>query len=135
MQPLQNKTIKTLCWIDLLLVGPMAIPPVAYLVITVFTKVDEALGLASPLPLITDMGYLFMSVTGVLATVWSLSRMKEPTRLNIKLDAYARLAVAALLIYCWMLVGPSIIFGLFLITEIGGAALQLRILQKTIVSV
>ncbi len=126
----QNKIIRILCLIDLALVGPMALPPMARLIIDLFSSLDQALGLASPLPMITDMGYLFMSVTGILAAVWSLSRLREPTRLNIGLDVGARLAVALLLIYCWGLIGLSIIFVLFLMTEIGGAGLQLFVLRR-----
>ncbi|MGB0921406.1 MAG: hypothetical protein ACPG06_05100 [Alphaproteobacteria bacterium] len=129
MQLLENKTIRALCWIDLMLVGPMAIPPIAYLIVTVFSHLDETLGLVSPLSQITDIGYLFMSVTGILATVWSIARLKEPTRLNIMLDTGARLAVAALLFWAWSQLGASMIFALFLATEIVGAILQLAILR------
>jgi len=131
MQRLDNKTVKALCWIDLILVTPLAIPPVAQLIISLFTAIDNALGLASPLPALNDMRYMFVSLTGILACVWSIARLREPTRLNIGLDAAARLAVTILLLYAWAKVGVSSLFILFLVTETVGAVLQFKVLRQT----
>ncbi len=126
----QTKIAKRFALLDLILVGPMALPGLAHILIGLFILADGAAGVQSPLGQMNEAGMLFVNVVGVLAAMWAIARLLDPTALTTKIDAYARLAVALLLVYYWASVGFSIIFVVFLVSEIGGAAVQLMALKK-----
>ncbi len=130
MDPKSQKLIARLAMIDLVLVGPMAIPPVALLVLSIFGDLDAMIGLESPLGMMTPLGLIFMNIVGILAAVWSIIRIRETSRLNTLLDTIARIGVALILVYGVSQIGLSLMFGLFLVTEIGGAALQAMALMR-----
>lgn len=129
MEALQA-TVRRLSWVDIVLVSPMAVPGLAGLILSIAEAIDGMLGLASPLGDLSTMGMVFVHVVGILATVWSIARIKEPTLLLAKLDAWARLAVTAVLLFYMAMLGPSVLFFLFLASEIIGAALQFLAIRK-----
>lgn len=126
----QTKIAKRFALLDLVLVGPMALPGLAHILIGLFILADGAVGIQSPLGQMNEAGMLFVNVVGVLAAMWAIARLMAPTALTTRIDSYARLAVALLLIYYWAGTGPSVIFALFLLSEIGGATVQLLALKK-----
>lgn len=130
MTPAQEKIAKRFALLDLVLVGPMALPGVAHILVGLFILADGAVGFQSPLGQMNEAGMLFVNVVGVLAAMWAVARLKAPTALTMRIDSYARFAVALILIYYWAGLGPSVIFVLFLISEIGGAIVQLAALRK-----
>lgn len=125
-----RKRIIRVCWMDIVLVGPMAIPPLALFILSIVADIDAALGFASPVSTINPLGLIFMNVVGILATVWSIVRIRETSRLNTALDSGARVLVVLVLVYGWMHSGPSVLFILFTLTELGGAAVQMIALGR-----
>jgi hypothetical protein len=75
----------------------------------------------------------FVNTTGVLAVLWAIVRWQNPTLFYSRLDAFGRLAIAALLLN--HIAGSlSPIFLIFVATEITGAILQLSLRAPASVS-
>lgn len=127
----QSKIGKRFAILDIMLVGPMALPGLSHFILSVFIMIDHALGLQSPLAEIKEPGIMFANVVGVLAVMWAIARLRVPHIQLMKVDAYARIIVGLLLCYYWALLGPSAIFILFLLSEFGGATVQLINLRQS----
>jgi len=67
---------------------------------------------------------------GVLGVVWAFVRLRTPTAELARMDSVARLVVAALIVHA-ITAGATPVLWLFVLTEIGGSALQFHALRKT----
>jgi len=121
-----NRTIRFFAWLDLAVTGLLALPVTAPLVIDLVYWLHDALPLA-PLarPALGDTAMAFVNIMGIIGVIWALARLKAPSLLLARLDGWGRFAVAAVLL--WYMQGTlSPVFFLFVLTELAGAAVQLR---------
>lgn len=121
-----NRTIRFFAWLDLAVTGLFALPFTAPLLIDLAYWLHDALPLA-PLarPVLGDTAMAFVNIMGIIGVIWALARLKAPSLLLARLDGWGRLAVAAVLL--WYMTGTlSPVFGLFVLTELAGAAAQLK---------
>lgn len=121
--------IKRVSVIDLILVGPMAVPGISHAIIELIAMADHALGLHSEVGEMNAVGMLFMNITGVLAIIWCVTRIKAPSVNLAWYDIYGRLAVAFILAFYAFVSGMSVIFAFFMATELAGAVWQMRATQ------
>lgn len=127
---MQEKTIRGVAWADLAVTLPFALPFIAEAVIALIYVLDRWLGFGTPAVLF-EMGPLammFVHIMGVLGVVWALARLRIPSPLLARTDALARLAVAGLIVYT-MTEGATPVLWLFVVTEIGGSAVQFAVLR------
>lgn len=126
------RTVRRLSWVDVLLVGPLAVPGVSHLIISLIGWLDAALGLNSSIVTVNPMGMLFMNVVGVLAISWCIVRIQAPSVLLARLDILARLAVSALILYYMFVWGVTAVLLVFLVSELIGAVLEWRALRGSV---
>lgn len=124
------QTIRRLSWVDVALIGPMAIPGVSHLIIDLILWLDAVLGLDSAVQSMTPMGMLFMNVVGVLAISWCVVRIRAPSVLLGWVDVIARLAVSVLILLYIIFWGITPVVLLFLASEMIGATLEWRVLKQ-----
>lgn len=125
-----QKTIRSVAWVDFAVTLPFALPFVAEALIALIYLLDRWLGFGTPAVLF-EMGPLammFVHIMGVLGVVWALARLRIPSLLLARIDALARLAVAALIVYA-VTEGATPVLWLFVVTEIGGSAVQFAALR------
>jgi hypothetical protein len=115
--------------VDVALTLPFAIPIVAERVVLLLLDVDQLVGLATPAPRLDPLALLFMNLMGVLAVVWNWARVRTRTTDLAELDVPARCVVAALILFYVAVMRVSPVLLLFVVTEIGGAAIQHRALR------
>lgn len=123
-------TIKTLSLIDIVLTAPLAIPGISQLFLQVVAGIDHSLGFDSAISNTNAMGLLLMNTTGVMAFFWCIARIRMPNPTMGWLDVYARFVVAALVLGYVGLAGVSIVFLLFLATEVVGALVEIHALRR-----
>ncbi|MGH8444303.1 MAG: hypothetical protein ACREVL_03500 [Solimonas sp.] len=98
-------------WLQLLLGGAGLLPP------------PEAWSITPP-------ALLFAQLAGVLGACWNGARARWPDdRRLVGIDAVARVAVAVLLLF-WLLSGAPPVLGLFIVTELAGAAVAVGVLRR-----
>lgn len=127
---MQEKTIRGVAWVDLAVTLPFALPFIAEAVVALIYILDRWLGFGTP-AILFEMGPLammFVHIMGVLGVVWALARLRVPSPLLARIDALARLAVAALIVYA-VAEGATPVLWLFVVTEIGGSAVQFAALR------
>lgn len=118
---MKEKMIRSVAWADLAVTLPFALPFVAEAVIALIYFLDQRLGFGTPSTLF-EMGPLaimFVHIMGVLGVVWALARLCMPSPLLARIDATARLVVAALIVYA-IAQGTTPVLWVFVLTEIGG---------------
>lgn len=126
-----ERIFKGVAGLDLAVTLPFALPFIAEALIVGIYLLDGLLGLATPALYFETgpFGMMFVHIMGVLGVVWALARLRTPTAELARMDAVARLVVAALIIYA-IASGATPILWLFVATEIGGSALQFHALRK-----
>ena len=108
--------------IDFMIVFPMAIPPIADLVL-------QMLAAANTLWLNGALDYklpdlLGLSLMAVLAVIWALARLNINSSMLMRLDIFGRTYIAALIIYACIFMNYAPVLLIFVITELVGAAHQ-----------
>lgn len=109
-----------MAWLDLWLFTPLALPFFSEIYITILKFAHIQMGLAGGFPGFGPLHWVFINTTGILAVLWACIRIRYPLRDLALADAYARIAVAAILVF-WIWQGATPLLTLFVITEIGGA--------------
>jgi hypothetical protein len=84
---------------DLLVVGLLAIPPLAPLGINILFKVDQLIGDTKPLPVFEDLHLIFVSLFGLWVSAWAVMRLISSDLTLVRVDLAMRLAVMAVLIW------------------------------------
>ncbi|ABS64141.1 conserved hypothetical protein [Parvibaculum lavamentivorans DS-1] len=128
---MQERTIKAVAWCDLALTAPFAIPFVAEALISLIHEMDRQAGFGTPVTLF-EMGPLsmmFVHIMGVLGVVWAFARLRTPIPALARIDAGARLAVAALIAYA-IAQGATPVLWLFIASEITGSMAQFFALRR-----
>lgn len=103
---------------------PLALPVISYWLLGYIYHVDQVMLMNSPVPTFEPIAMLFVNITGVLGVIWAVARISTPTEALARLDALARIVVAALIIHAitW---GATPVLWLYVVSEIGGSAAQL----------
>ncbi len=103
---------------------PFALPVISYWLIGYIYHLDQVMLMGSPIPTFEPVAMLFVNIMGVLGVVWALARIATPTEALARMDALARIVVAALIIHAitW---GATPVLWLFVMTELAGSAAQL----------
>lgn len=126
-----ERIFKGVAGLDLTVTLPFALPFIAEALIVGIYLLDGLAGFGTPALYFETgpFGMMFVHIMGVLGVVWALARLRTPTAELARMDAVARLVVAALIIYA-IASGATPILWLFVATEIGGSALQFHALRK-----
>lgn len=88
-----NQNLKIVCasaWYDLVATAGFMTPWTASLCLSGFAVLSEALGLARPVPALDVTQMLFANLLGSVVVVWSLWRLRHPSRAVGLYDALAR---------------------------------------------
>jgi hypothetical protein len=122
---MRTRIIRGIAWVDFALTLPFALPVVAEALIGLIYRFGAALGYDRPLPEFGALQMMFVHIMGVLSVIWALARLRDPNEALARMDALARLIVAALIIHAitW---GASPLLWAFVATELAGSAIQLR---------
>lgn len=129
---MQKKVIRGAAWCDLIVTLPFALPFVADAVIVLIYGIDRWLGFGTPAIMFETgpLAMMFVHIMGVLGVVWAFARLRQPSVEMARLDAGARLVVAALILYA-MAEGATPVLWLFVATEIIGSAAQFAVLRRS----
>lgn len=84
---------------DFLVVGLLAIPPLAPLGIDILFWIDQRLGDTKPLPPFEDLHMIFVSLFGLWVTAWSIMRFISSDLKLVRVDLAMRIAALALLVW------------------------------------
>lgn len=111
---------RRVAWFDLWVTTPFALPFFAEIYVSLVYYVHFQLGFGGTVPGFAPIHWMFINIMGVLAVLWALIRLRLPIREFALADAYARLVVAALIVY-WIWLGATPVLAAFVVTEIAGA--------------
>ncbi|MBO6634362.1 hypothetical protein [Parvibaculum sp.] len=128
---MRGKVLRAVAWSDLSVTLPFALPFIADAMIVLIYGIDRGLDLGTP-ALSFEMGPLammFVHIMGVLGVIWALARLRNPSPDLARIDAFARIAVAVLIIYA-MMQGATPVLWLFVATEIAGSFMEFMALRK-----
>jgi hypothetical protein len=121
---LLRRVVRGFAVYDLVITLPFLTPWTAAAMLQVFQQVHLALSLGGePMPAFALQHVFFVSLFGVLAVIWALVRILQPTALHGAIDTGGRALVSA-----WMVLaltqGASQVIGSFLVMEAVGAVVQ-----------
>ncbi len=125
------RTVRLFAWIDLPIVTVMAIPGLSHALVGLIDAIDALLGPGHGVGAWSPMAYLFLNVAGVLGVLWALIRLTQPGNLTlVRLDAWGRLAVTALVVGYVATGAVTPVLLVFLVSELVGAAFEFRALAR-----
>jgi len=127
-----QRMIQGIAAFDLLITGLLALPPSARWFIGMLYRVNTWMGGGLTPPSLTPLGWLFVNLAGALGVLWALVRLRWPLPRLAWVDIGGRLWVAGLLGF--YLVNPALPRALliFVITELGGAAIQRTVVGRAL---
>ncbi|MGV8996827.1 MAG: hypothetical protein ACOH12_07775 [Parvibaculaceae bacterium] len=113
-----------MAWVDLAITLPFVQPTISYWLIGYIYHLDQQWMMLSHVPVFDPLTLMFVNIMGVLGVTWAIARIRFPTEDLARLDALARMIVAALIIHAitW---GATPILYVFVFTEVMGSAVQL----------
>jgi hypothetical protein len=124
------KTVRLWAWVDSSVTWTLAIPPMAKVFISTLYRINGWIGGESVAPAFLPVQLFFVSLSGVLISLWVLARLLHPVPVFALLDGWGRVAVSALLIYFVLVAGAPRVLLLFVVTEMAGAIGQLRVVYR-----
>ncbi|RKI35354.1 hypothetical protein D7Y27_32075 [Corallococcus sp. AB004] len=121
---LLRRAVRGFAVYDLCVTLPFATPWTAEAMLGVMQWAHEGLALGGEAtPAFTPMHVFFVALFGVLAVIWALVRVLQPTALHGAIDTVGRGLVSA-----WMVLaltqGASQVLGVFLVMEAAGMFVQ-----------
>jgi hypothetical protein len=120
-----------IAWFDLCVTGVFALPFIAWPLLVLVMQGETALfGPARVHALPQAPWSLFVNLMGILGVIWALARLIVADRRLVQLDAAGRVAVAAAIIYGLLALNLPLLFAAFVMTELGGAALEFVALSQ-----
>ena len=111
--------VRAFTWQDLLVCAVLATPPTAGLILGLLDLVSTALG--GPhvqVPAYSNM--FFVNLAGLFGVLWNIAMLTETASRLHKVDLVARLWVITLILLHIGISGLPKVFGLFVLTELGG---------------
>ena len=108
---------------DLIVTAAFMTPWTATVVFAGFAALSQALGLERPVPVLDVTSMLFANLLGSVVVVWSLWRLRSPSRSIGRYDAIARGLFAAWQVYAvahgasFLLLGFTLMEGVFGIAQ------------------
>ncbi|CAM4496508.1 hypothetical protein [Corallococcus exiguus] len=121
---LLRRAVRGFAAYDLIVTLPFATPWTAEAMLGVMRWMHESLALGGEaMPVFTPVHVFFVALFGVLAVIWALVRVLQPTALHGAIDTAGRGLVSA-----WMVLvltqGASQVLGVFLVMEAAGLFVQ-----------
>jgi hypothetical protein len=115
---------------DLVATAAFATPATAALFVRAIYAMDQLLGGTAAVPAFSSLQWLMATLAGSLGVLWAVVRLMSPSVFLAQADSVARCWVAGLILY-YVLAGdaPHVLLA-FVVTELGGAALQLGLLTR-----
>ncbi|AKQ63677.1 hypothetical protein A176_000589 [Myxococcus hansupus] len=109
---------------DLVITLPFLTPWTADWLLRTFREVHLSLSLGGePMPAFTLQHVFFVTLFGVLAVIWALVRILQPTALHGAIDTAGRVLVSTWMVLA-LVQGASQVIGSFLVMEAVGAVVQ-----------
>ena len=84
---------------DLIIGGPLAIPPLTQTGLDALFGINQALGFNDPPPVFEPVHLLFISLFGLWVTAWAIARFRSADPGFVRIDLWMRLAVLAVLLW------------------------------------
>lgn len=128
--PALARTVRLWALVDGAVTGLFVLPPVATQVVSLLFAIDRELGGSLDAPPVAGLLGFFISLAGVLGVLWAIARWLAPEARLCRLDAGARLYVAALIIYFVAQTGAPRVLLLFVVTEVAGSLHQWWALRR-----
>ena len=85
---------------DLIIGGPLAIPPLTQTGLDVLFGINKALGFNDPPPVFESVHLLFISLFGLWVTAWAIAKLRLANLGFVRIDLWMRLSVLAILLWC-----------------------------------
>lgn len=112
-----------------LAIVPFAVPIVSNFVWKSLGSIHNGLGLSGVWPAASATQMLFVNLFGTLAFVWSLLRIRQPTRQLGRYEGWAMLAFSAIVIY-HVINGASPLWLIIPLVDLPGGLLHLYYFNK-----
>jgi hypothetical protein len=119
--------LRVIIGFDLLMTAWLAIPGLSDWFIQLIDRIGVITGWAAPLAPFDPFAMFMVNLAGVLGVAWNWARWRSASYELAKLDAAARLAVAALILYYVFVLGVTPVILLFVISEVFGSLVELRL--------
>jgi hypothetical protein len=126
-----TRLLRFIAWFDLIVTGVFALPFIAWPLLVLVMQGETALfGQARVHALPQAPWSLFVNLMGILGVIWALARLMVDDRRLVQLDAVGRVAVAVAILYGLFALNLPLLFAAFVVTELGGAALEIVALSQ-----
>lgn len=120
------KTVRFWAWVDSSVTWTLAVPPMAEVFLRTLYRINGGLGGEATAPVFLPVQLFFVSLSGVLISLWVLARLLHPAPIFALLDGWGRVAVSAVILWFVFGAGAPKVLLLFVVTEMAGAIGQLR---------
>lgn len=114
---------------DLLVTAPFMTPWTAALCLQALASLSNTLGLQRPVPMLDITAMLFANLLGSVVVIWSLWRLRQPSRAIGQFDAMARLLFALWQLYAVTQGASFLLLGFTLFEVIFAIAQSLSVAQ------
>lgn len=118
------RIVRVFAAFDLVVMGCLAVPPLARVFIGMLLAGDAGFDLGSLRVEFHPLHWLFVNLAGVLGVLWAVARLRAPTPELALLDVVGRLAVAAVILHATAAGGMTPLLHVVVATELLGAAAQ-----------
>lgn len=112
-------------YFDLAVTGWLAVPGLSLLFIDLMYWCDARLGFVSAYTPFDPLQQFMLNLAGVLGVCWNYAHLRHG-RLLSPIDAMARVAVAALILYYVFVQGATPVLLAFVVSELVGVVVHLR---------
>lgn len=116
-----SASVRALTWLDLGVCAALAFPPVAALTFALLDGASAAIG-STPVEYPGDANAFFVNLAGLFGVLWNIAMLTSAESRLHGTDLVARLGVVALIFFHIALSGLSLVFVLFVLTELAGGA-------------
>jgi hypothetical protein len=115
---------RTLTWFDLAICAALSTPPTAALIFALLDAASAAIG-STPVGLPQGTGAFFVNLAGLFGILWNVVMLSTDQRSLQRIDVTARFGVIALILYHISQSSLSLVFLLFVLTELAGGVAKL----------
>ena len=126
----RRKTVRFWAMVDAAVSYTLALPPLAEHFLSALYFMNGKLGGDPTVPEFLPIQLFFVCLSGSLVSIWCLARYLKPIGLFALIDGWGRVWISALIIYFVAFGGAPRVLLVFVVTEMAGAAAQLREVYK-----